>query len=214
MLASYLKYLYFILLAAIPVLIIVRRRVLPTAVWPFVPICFFALLVEAIGHILSPKGINVIPYYHLYQQIETNFLFVYYYLILRQSILKRLVLSMALIYFLANLYWYAIPPSLIFKVVRYEFVLEAILISMLSCTYLYSLYRSDDEADFTNNPHFWINIANLIFYSGDMIFMASRDFLNQNFRDVFGKLSYISYILNLFLYITYIKAFLCSTKEK
>jgi hypothetical protein len=214
MLAAYLKYLYFLLLIAGPVIIFFKRNEIPVLIWLFVPIYVLALAVEVAGHILLPKGVNTILYYHLYQIFEALFLFIYYYLLFKEQFQKKIVSVMLVLYVAAVVYWYIIPPSLLHVPVRYEFVVEAIFISVLSCIYLYQLYRSDDEIDFTKNPHFWINIANLIFYSGDMIFMWSRDFLNQNFRDVFGKLSYISYILNLFLYITYIKAFLCSTKEK
>jgi hypothetical protein len=214
MLAAYLKYLYFLLLIAGPVIIFFKRNEIPVLIWLFVPIYVLALAVEGAGHILLPKGVNTILYYHLYQIFEALFLFIYYYLLFKEQFQKKIVSVMLVLYVAAVVYWYIIPPSLLHVPVRYEFVVEAIFISVLSCIYLYLLYRSDDEIDFTKNPHFWINIANLIFYSGDMIFMWSRDFLNQNFRDVFGKLSYISYILNLFLYITYIKAFLCSTKEK
>jgi hypothetical protein len=147
--------------------------------------------------------------YHINQSLGCLLFCIYYASLFSKPFIKRLVAICFLIYAGYFIYYFTRYPNNFFNFDPVDFVVEGVFITAFSLFYLVDLYRNSSGIVFSQHPHFWIVIGNLLFYSGSAFFMGFAFSLAKNNSLLYTQLSYIVYFLNLMLYSLYIKAFLC-----
>lgn len=209
-----LKYIYYALLLSGFLILLYRRKKLGSIILYFIPLYFFNLTTQLANDILLPKQVNTFPLYHINQFISALLLHAYYFALLEKKSYKRIVLLGFTCFVLYFGYHFVYQFANIRTIDFSDFVVEGLFVCVYVALYLLELYRKDDIVILNRNPHFWIAIGNLIFFSGCMFIMGFSNYLRQNNIELYAKLVYINYFLNLLLYSLYIKAFLCHSEMK
>ena len=201
---SYLKFIYYALLLSGFLIILIRWRKLDSILHIFGPVYFFTLITE-----IYCDFFKVYFPYHINQTIGYFFLCLYYYHLFYKKRNRKIVLAGFGIY-LMYFYYYFIYHSENFNIFNpADFVVEGIFVSIFSVLILIEFYERTDIIIFKNNPHFWLVVANLFFFSGCLILMGCLHYLDRYQKDLYHQVVYISYVLNLLFYSLYIKAFTC-----
>lgn len=209
-----LKYVYYALLLSGFAILLIRRKKLGSIVTFFLPLYFFNVVTQSANDLLMAHKVNTFPFYHVNQFIGALLLHGYYYTILEKRSYKNIVIAgfscFALYFGYHFLYRFGNILTMDFS----DFVVEGLFICIYVVLYLLELYRKDVIVILNKNPHFWISIGNLIFFSGCMFIMGFSNYLRGNNHALYARLVYINYFLNLLLYSLYIKAFLCKSETK
>ncbi len=210
----FLKYVYYGLLLSGFVILLTRRNKLGSIFFVFLPLYFFNLVTQIVNDVLVPLKINTFPYYHINQFISSFLLHSYYYTILEKRMSRYFVLVGFTCFSLYFGYHYLYHFDHIKTIDFSDFTVEGLFICCYVVVYFLELYRSDMAIILKDHSHFWISIGNLIFFSGCMFIMGFSSYLRQNNIELYSKLVYINYFLNLLLYSLYIKAFLCDLRTR
>jgi len=204
-----MKYIYYALLVSGLSILLIKRRQLDSRLQLFIPLLFLAIVTE-----LSFDYRKQFIVYHIYQWIECGILCTYYYLLLGQSRYRSLILLALLAYFCYFAAFFIRFPQKMFHYDPIDFAAEAFFVTVFSLYYLVNLYRSGEEVNIRQHPHFWIASGNLLFYSGALLFMCVAFPLMMKDKQWYVQLGTLVKFLNLVLYLIYIKAFLCRLQEK
>lgn len=82
--------------------------------------------------------------------------------------------------------------------------------TIIACAvFFYQLYISDETASLSKNTEFWIASALFIFYSCNLPYTGTLNYLNHTYPLVAQQLSIVLVILNIVMYSIIIYAFLC-----
>lgn len=204
-----MKYIYYALLTLTLLILLVRWKKVDHRLYLFIPLLALSIITELIGDLC-----RVYYVYHIYQTVEFALLTTYYFLILDGSRFQKWVwvaLGAYLLYFSA---FFIRRTDHFVHYDPVDFVAEGVFITIFSLYYLVELYRRDERVHLSHHPHFWIVSINLVFFSGTAFFMGMAYTLWKNNASLYNQLGLIVKILNLTLYIVYIKAFLCHSPEK
>jgi hypothetical protein len=204
-----MKYIYYVLLLSGLCILLVRRDKVDRRLLLFIPLLFFAIVTE-----LSYDLWRSFFVYHIYQGIECTLLCAYYYLLLQRKPFRRWILLAWLAYLCYFTAFFIHFPQRFFHYDPIDFVVEDVFVTIFSLYYLIDLYRSDEEVQIFQHPHFWITAGNLLFYAGASLFMGLAFTLMTQNKTWYLQLGNIVKFLNLVLYFIYIKAFLCHSPEK
>ena len=205
-----LNLIYYLLLAAAFVVVLLRRNALPKRLWVFIAGLGAALVVQLADDALANKWPFI---FHMYHVVEYGVLCYYLYLTLRQKILRRLFL-------------YSIPLFAAFVGIYFgiwgeqwnthsmpEFVVMALVVSTGTIFFFIELYTAKEIYVLRKLPDFWIGVANLIYYSGSILVLGMIQYMLDTNKSLAGKMIYISYFLNIFLYSFYLIGFLCRNRN-
>jgi len=209
-----LKYVYYFLLLSGFLILLIRRKKLGSLFIFFFPLYFFNLATQIANDVLIHQKVNTFPFYHINQFIGALLLNAYYYLLLEKRTYRNIVLAGFSCFAFYFAYHFLYHIENIRTIDFSDFVVEGLFICVYVVAYLLELYRKDVIVILKQNPHFWISIGNLIFFSGCMFIMGFSNYLRQNDIELYARLVYINYFLNLLLYSLYIKAFLCNSETK
>jgi hypothetical protein len=204
-----MKYIYYALIFAGLLILLIRWNKVDKRLHLFAPLLTLAILTELIG---DWQRIYYVT--HVYQFIEFALLTTYYFLILAGSRLQRWVWLGLVAYLLYFGAFFIRFPNHFTLYDPVDFVAEGVFITGFSLYYLVELYRRDERVRLSHHPHFWIASVNLVFYSGTAFFMGMAYTLWKKNAFLYDQLGLIVKLLNLTLYIVYIKAFLCRLPER
>lgn len=204
-----MKYIYYALLVSGLLILIFRWYRIDRRLRLFAPLLFCAIMTE-----LVVDWWHVYFVYHVNQAIEFTLLTTYYYLILAGSQHRKWVWVALILYLLYFAAFFIRFPTHFVHYDPVDFVVEGVFITMFSLYYLVELYRRDERVSLSHHPHFWIVSINLVFFSGTAFFMGMAYTIWKKNAPLYNQLGLIAKILNLTLYIVYIKAFLCRLPEK
>lgn len=205
-----LKYLYYALLIIGFFVLLFKRKAHLRAdrlLQLFVPIYISVILAE-----ISFDVFGIYWPYHINRIVECCCLFIYYFSLLGNSIIKLIIKAGFIIFLLVYSYCYFLHVSNFFIYMNTDFLVESFFISIFSLLYLIQLYEKDDIVFFKQNPHFWIVLGNLLFYSGCLFQIGFSAYLREHDKTLYTLIGYVNYILNLLLFSLYIKAFTCKPK--
>jgi hypothetical protein len=214
MLQATLKDVYYGLLLSGFIILLVRRRKLGSIFPIFITLYFFNLATQITFDIVSHVKINGLPLFHINQFIGSSLLHAYYYITLRNKVNKQIVVAgftIFTIYFVSHFLFHI---DNIFTVDFSDFVVEGLFICVYAVLHLLEMYRGNTIVSPARNLHFWLSTGNLIFFSGCAFVMGFLNYLKQHNLELYSKVAYINYFLNLLLYSVYIKAFLCDLETK
>lgn len=171
-------------------------------------------IVEIIVMIKKSNGSTSYPfYYHLYIPVEYLLLaFFYYYNFERNWVKKSILFSIPL--FIVICFYLTKYSSSEGEYPTMQFNLEGIVLIILSVSNLFSL-RAEEDSIIYKQPLFWIDIALLLFYTGNFFLMGSYNQLISSNPDLAKQyFKFINNSLNYSLYILFIVAFICSRQVK
>jgi hypothetical protein len=214
MLQVVLKNVYYGLLLSGFTILLIRRRKLGSIFPIFGALYFFNLVTQITFDIVSPMKINGVPLFHINQFIGSLLLHSYYYITLRNTLNKQIVIAGFAFFTVYFGYHFVFHIENIFTVDFSDFVVEGIFLCVYAVLHLLETYRSNTIISPARNLHFWLSTGNLIFFSGCTFVMGFLNYLKQNNLELYSKVAYINYFLNLLLYSLYIKAFLCDLEPK
>lgn len=207
----FLKIIYYGLLALCLITLFFKyKRIGKTHFW-FLPLIILAIITQVVGDILEHKNIKHYFVFHIYQPIEFLLLSIYYSRLFRNIILKKTVL-------------FTMVPFLGFHLVYYwsrfnnldftDFTIQAIIIFSWCMIYFIQLLRGEHNSILSKDADFWINSANILFYTGCVLVMGIAKFFLANDPELRSKLFQINNFLNIQLYLLYCIAFLCLGRLK
>ena len=206
------KWLYYAVMLLSLFLLLIRWRRLDSKLHIFLGILLAAFLTEKIHDLFYPAPVSKYIY-HVYQTVETILLCIYYYALFQLTRNRRIVLAGITIYLVYFLYDFVYHAQNLLTYKRTDMVIEGFIITIFSILYLIELYQKEQPVILKTHPHFWIVIANLLFYPITLVFYVFQFYLLKNSPD-YKILSIIPQITNIFLYAFYSIAFVCQMPMK
>ncbi len=187
----------------------------------FIPFLFLTVCIEIIG-----GGWTSYKWFAQYRfaiyNVFTTFEFVFYstlfYIHLKKSILKKLVLYFIPLFILAVLFNLLFVQGFNKTFHTYTFLLGSFFLVVFSCCFFYESVLPDKIDDqLSKQPFFWISSGLLIYYLGSVIINALFDYLTTNDLRIEGMRIYgiINNSLNVILYTSFcISFYLCRNNKK
>lgn len=93
-------------------------------------------------------------------------------------------------------------------------LLEGIFVTILSILFLIEIYQNEKPVILLTYPHFWLVIANMLFFSVTSIFNGFTQYLFEKNVAEYANLTIILKISNYLLFLLYLTAFLCNIRVK
>lgn len=168
---------------------------------------FVILLIELPIKILSLRGFYQDLIYVFYGPIEYFFMCYLYRSHYKGALAKKIVVISFALYLAFSI----VEAIFFFEYfhLSYNFMLRSILIICLVMYYLYELYIDENILSLWREPLFWISIGNFFFFTGVFFVMGLVAKLEDHDVELSDKVYILNPILNIFLYTTFIIAFLC-----
>lgn len=204
-----LKILYYILITASLLILLLNRQRLDRRLYLFIPLLIFALLPECSRDLLGEGHWLHQLTFALYSPIEYFILCLVIASYLKNQKVRKVI-------------YYSIPVFIIISLVIqiwlkpmgnfYKYLdmqIEHPLLCIWTLVYFFQLASDKKELSFKENPMFWISIGHLFFYSASTFSYGFGSYLahigNEEFSDI---VNWISKIFNLVLYLFYTIAFI------
>ena len=113
---------------------------------------------------------------HLLSHFEICIFSLYFYFLFEKQIFKRIVLSLFLVYIIFSVFdtIYFEPFSTYPSNIGFIYSLMLILYSLL---FFFEIYEKGEVLYIERHPHFWVNSALLIYYSGTLLLGLFSNFL-------------------------------------
>ncbi len=205
------KSAYYALMLLSLFLLIVRWKKLDSQVHIFSGLLLLAFITEKVHDTFYPQPVSKYVY-HIYQTLEMLLLSYYYYFLFQIKRNRHFVLTGVLIYLTYYSYYFIYSYQNLVTHKKNDMEVESFFIITFSVLYLIELYQKDQPVILKKHPHFWIVIANLMFYSITLFFYAFQHYLLTNHfaAENYRQLYIIPKISNLVLYLLYSIAFVCN----
>ena len=171
--------------------------------------------VEAVGyyylHVLQKVATWV---FHIYQPIEYGLLALYFYGIIQQPQVRKVILITIPLVLVCNILNATIGQG-IDKLSTYTFLLSAFLFCTWAVIYLWQTIQSPNESFILQNPNFWICTGVLFFYGGSFFQMGLANYLGQTNPSIAEFLyQLINHLLNVVMYGLFTYGFICQAKRQ
>jgi hypothetical protein len=210
----FLKKIYYLLIVINIIILILSSKELKKPYFIFLALLPLVLVTQILGDLSKEYHFNRYPIFHIYIPVEFGLLSIYYYQFFKHETKKKLVVVCSLFFGVSLPIGYLWHPHSFYDSSFIDFVLLALILIIYSISYFIEEIRFENEILYYQNPSFWINMGNLLFYTGCLFIMGFNNYLEHFYPSLSQKLIYINYSLNLLLYSFYIKGFLCILKAK
>jgi hypothetical protein len=206
---SFTKMIYYGLLGICLAALLLNARRLNKMYYWFIPLIIFAITVQVFEEVLKHNQIHGHSFvFHIYQPVEYSLLALFYYSVLQNHFVKKMVLLSVLFVLAFSIFYYSYGNGVFFGGDFSDFCVSAFLICIWVVVFFFELIRSDENFKLANYPAFWINAANLLFYGGCLLVMGAYYYLNSTNPVLANQLLKINHFLNLVLYCMYFIAFI------
>lgn len=210
----WLKQIYYGLLGICLIALLFHHKKLDKGIFFFITILSLAIITQVIGDVIKSNGSSHYFVFHIYIPVEYLFLSLYYRETLKGKWLQRVILLSGLLFLVFCVQYYVMNKDRFYQPDFSQFVIEALLVSIWVIIFFTQLFQSEEKIVLASYPSFWINTANLVFYSGCLFVMGMHFSLLQKNPALAEKLLKINHYLNLILYLLYIIAFTCLRTSK
>ncbi len=161
----------------------------------------FSLIIELISFYFAYKNINNIVILNLYTFFEFFFIILFYKRFFDDF--KPSSIHVALIAFF---FFLVLTTSFFLNNIKIidnlSISIEAIIIILYSLSFFYFVMKNLTYNDLLSTPYFWINIAFLIYFSGNLFLFVFSSYLQKHDQSsTYIHLYIIHSILNLLYYI-------------
>lgn len=210
-----LKVIYYGLLAVSLLTLLSNIRRLNKVYYLFIPLIVLGITVQVFGDVL--KNYNIKGYsfvFHLYQPAEYSILALFYYSLIRNSLVKKAILVSVAAVVIFSAFYYSLNETSFYGGDFTDFCIAAFFICIWVVVFFIELLQSEENLNLIAYPAFWINAGNLLFYGGCLLIMGVYFYLHNRNATLAAELLKINYYLNLILYCMYTIAFLCPMRKK
>jgi hypothetical protein len=180
--------------------------------WKWFPVyLLFVVLSEFAGHYFRFHGMvqankDFFDYFEI--PVEFFFFFWVFYNSFENPKNKRLPIVCAgiylvcwltdVLYFSNHVYWFY----------SFSYTIGNLLLLILILRYFIQLVTSDAILTFKNNMLFWVGTGLLLYYLGTFPYYGLRNTMVNGYHDLFQKYSYIMFILNCLMYLSFSFSFI------
>ena len=174
---------------------------------------FIVLVIEILTSYMASKGKNNLAIYNFF----TVFEFCFYLCLLSLIITNKKVKKIARIFILVYIVAFVLNTFFVQKITSVQTItysLVCLLIVSICIYYFLELFILPKAVRLWNNPAFWICFGLMFFYCCSLpliglvhLWMNIAKFLIKNFQQILN-------ILNIFLYTSFMIAFLCNRTRK
>ncbi len=139
-----------------------------------------AVFFEGLSRYLHGKGVNNLPYLHLYTFLEFGVISLFFFRTLKNYFSRKLLLSLIIGFLIFA------PINAFFIQGIYNFntnarALECIILILFSFMYYYMILNELKVKEPTKSTDFWLNTGFLIYFSGSfVVFMLSNVLLKKS----------------------------------
>ncbi len=180
----------------------------------FILLLFLGLLVEGIvnyGELSHRRNLPVV--YRIYMPVEYVLIGLLYFYNIKNRFIRTLIL-ISIICFSGIGLLVARTATIKSGFPSLYFNIEGLMVLIIACYHLLSIKGRAEESIF-GKPFFWIDVAFLIFYSGNFFLIS----LLNTFRRINYPRSHVYFVgintvLNILLYVLFIVEFLCSARAR
>jgi hypothetical protein len=185
------------------------RRVLPAVFRQFIVFIILMAAAETIGNFLAFRNIHNHYYFNVFFALEFMMVPYFFYFQLTNQFLKKFILAYFVIFplfFIVNFTWWQSFDSLL----TYTFVLGGSFILVLSVTYIWQLYSSDETQNVFRDPVFWFSLGYLFYYTIAVPYLGQLNYLWKD-DPSFTKKYYLIFNIVIILHnILLSTGFLCA----
>ncbi|NOU18405.1 MAG: hypothetical protein HOO91_12685 [Bacteroidales bacterium] len=177
------------------------------------PFLLSAALLSDIGaSVLNHFKINYFFLYHIYLPIEYSLLAYYFYLTLRNILVKKIVLYSIPLFIIFSL-MFSLKVVIISKYPNFQTIIECLLLVTWATMAIFTIEVKEDVS-ILSLPVFWICVAILVYQCGVFTFTGVFNFLLDTKPELLDKIKPYQIVLNCIIYILYSIAFVCSHRIK
>ncbi|MCG7752531.1 hypothetical protein [Flavihumibacter cheonanensis] len=157
-------------------------------------------------HILSKIGIDSNFLLYVFTIIEFLLLFIYLFLFLKESRIKKFLLITAVIFFVIAAYNFFENNFKSFKSVDTILIaVSSIILIIESIVYLFESIQNPDIDFIYSKPSFWVVVGIMIYFSGTFFLFLQYENLSDSDKKSFWIINMICFILkNIFFSISFI----------
>jgi len=210
---NFLFHIIFIATSFIASLTIYFQRNTPLYLRLFPPFLLVTIMVEIIGEYLRAHTGTNVKLYNPFLVFEFVFYFFMLRQIIRNKIIKQIILHLLWLYPLMALFnIYFIQKITIFNSMTYSF--GCLLMVAICIYYFFELFQHPYSGSLFREPAFWICSGLLFFYSCSFPIFSLLNFLNNASNIIIRNLGTILNLMNDLLYLSFTIAFLCRIKAR
>ncbi|MBL0355548.1 MAG: hypothetical protein IPP72_01055 [Chitinophagaceae bacterium] len=210
-----LNVIYYGLLAVCLLTLLLNIRGMNRVYYLFIPLIILGITVQVFGDVLKNHDVQGYSFvFHLYQPAEYSLLALFYYSLIKNSLVKKAILVSVAAVVIFSAFYYSLNPDSFYGGDFTDFCIAAFFICIWVVVFFIELLRSDENLNLTAYPAFWINAGNLLFYGGCLLIMGVYFYLHNRNANLASQLLKLNYYLNLILYCMYTIAFLCPMRKK
>lgn len=159
-----------------------------------------------------PLKNNNNPIYNSYILLECTTYLYFFYKILLSTFIKKLIKITILI---LVAFW-VISTFYIFNFYTwnsYFVLIESLVLVLAASAYYYELFTSKILITLKTHPEFWIATGMLIYYSCNMPYLGTLNYLTKHYKSLSSDLLILLNIFNILMYLLFSYAFICKTIE-
>ena len=173
----------------------------------FPVLLFLGILAQLLQEILIRAKIPFMFIFHIYNFLEYPLYVVYFYFLFNSGKIKRMLLLSAFVYLVSFVLYFTLVKSFRAESFGAITAIEALFMTSFSLYFYYSLLQSDKYYHLLSYPHFYINTANLIFFSLSIFAMGFDALLRKTNPDLADSVLSINRVSNILMYMLYCIAF-------
>lgn len=193
---------YFFLIASFFLALITRNRNSRLLViFPYLLAC--GILTQVLEDILEKGGMFHTFIFHTYNFLEYPMYCIYFIGVISSKNCKRAIWVSMVMYVLFFIWYFNIVKSFWAESFGLLSSVEALFMTLFSLYFFYELLKSNKYINLSTYPHFYINTANLIFFSLSMLGMSFDAFLKNSNPEIAKNVLYINMVSNILMYILY-----------
>lgn len=201
-----LYYIYIGILCLTTLIGLVRFKLLTPELRIILFLTFFSLPIELAKKFTSFRG----ELDHIYSITEIVIISYYYYRLAYNKKITLVIIAICTVMYIAIF----AQPGYFGSKVFYDRTVGQLAICILVIQYFTDLIRKPMTHPLNRDGDFWVNVGNIMFFSGTLIYFAIKS-ANIHIQDeVFQKIQYINHFLNMFLYIAYAIGFALENRKK
>jgi len=185
--------------------------------WKYLPFYLaFIVLSEYAGeyfvvHHLETLNKEFFGYFEI--PVEFLFFFWMFYPSNKNTRFKQLPLICSVIYLVSWLIDIFLLSNHWFWFYSFSYTVGNLLLLILALRYFIQLAMSNDILHFSEDILFWVSSGLLLFYLGTFPYYGLRNTFAVYYHNLFIAYSYIMYVLNILMYLSFTIGFICGKKQ-
>jgi hypothetical protein len=203
-------YTYYVLLVIAFILSVFPQNRKDKALSVFCFLIGFAMIAQALQEVFVSRHLRNYYVFHLFNYIEFNLYGLYFYFLFESRVERNIVKLSMFLYSAFFIFYFTLIKSILEQSFGFLTVVEGILMVLFSVYFYIHLLRSNKYYNLLVYPHFYINNANLIFFSLSIFGLGFDAYFRSTDPAMAHNVRYINKYSNILMYLLYCIAFACN----